>query len=214
MGRLIDLKAGEDMINQSKVMTYSNYTEKGVRAIKLPLIDGTYRNIAVKSIAGRCHNNIHRGYLDIDLLQRHDCINKKCHFLERFDDYPFWVEYNKNARVKEIKKRIRKSERLKEEKSKALSDLRMNELLESAQKIANRLKYPVIITRVAPQRTSEAKYEYIINYVSDLLANDWHDYFDLVVTMAKCHGGKYYLRHMRFPNGDYVSISDWVSMNK
>lgn len=55
---------------------------------------------------------------------------------------------------------------------------------------------------------------YIINYVSDVLANDWYDYFDLALTMAKCNGGKYYLRHMRFPNGDYVSISDWLSMNK
>lgn len=205
------------MDNKRKVQPYSIYTEKGVRAIHLPLIDGSYRSVAVKSIVGKCHNDIHKGYLDIELLQQHDCINKKCHFLERFDDYPYWVEHNRIIRIKEIrkiKKRKRKNERLEEEKLKALSDIRMNELLESAQKIANRLKYPIIITRVAPQRNSEAKYEYIINYVSDVLANDWHDYFDLVIIMAKCNGGKYYLRHMRFPNGDYVSISDWLSMNK
>lgn len=108
----------------------------------------------------------------------------------------------------------RENNRLKSEKAKTISDTKMNALVKSAQGIADKLNYPIIITRVAPQRASESKYEYIINYVSDLLANDWHDYFDLVVTMAKCHGGKYYLRHMRFPNGDYVSISDWVSMNK
>ena len=202
------------MANIRKVLSYSTFTEKGVRIIKLPLVDGSYRNVAVRLVAGRCHNNIHRGYLNIDLLERHDCIKKECPFLEKFEDYPFWVKQDRIANAKAIQKKERENSRLKSERAKAISNDKMNTLLESAQDIVDRFNYPIIITRVAPQRASEAKYEYIINYVSDLLSNDWHDYFDLVVTMAKCHGGKYYLRHMRFPNGDYVSISDWVSMNK
>ena len=202
------------MDNRRKVSPYSTYTENCVHAIRLPLIDGSYRSVAVKSIVGMCRNNIHRGYLNIDLLEQHDCIKKDCPFLEKFEDYPFWVKQDRIANTKAIQKKKRENSRLKLERAKAISDDKMNTLLESAQNIADKLNYSIIITRVAPQRTSEAKYEYIINYVSDLLANDWHNYFDLVVTMAKCHGGKYYLRHMRFPNGDYVSISDWVSMNK
>ena len=89
----------------------------------------------------------------------------------------------------------------------------MNILLEAAQGIADRLEYPIIITRVAPKISSTNKYEYIINYVSDLRTDDWHDYFDLALLKGKCHGGRYTLKHMKFPNGDYVLTSDWERLN-
>lgn len=192
---------------------YRKYKENCTHFVKLPLIDGNYRSVAVKNIAGTCHNNIHKGYLDIKLLMQHDCINKKCPFLEKFEDYPFWVSQANIAREKAKKRMEYAKAHEKSEKIKALSDERMNILLESAKGIADRLEYPIIITRVAPKRSSSNKYEYIINYVSDLRADDWHDYFDLALLMGKCHGGRYTLKHMKFPNGDYVLTSDWERLN-
>ena len=192
---------------------YRTYKENCIHFLKLPLIDGTYRSVAVKNIAGTCHNNIHKGYLDIKLLMQHDCINKKCHFLEKFEDYPFWINQANLAREKAHKRREHAKANEKSEKIKALSEARMSILLEAAQEIADRLKYPIIITRVAPKRNSSNKYEYIINYVSNISADDWYDYFGLARLMGKCHGGRYTLRHMRFPNGDYVLTSDWERLN-
>lgn len=192
---------------------YRKCKENRIHFMKLPLIDGTYRSVAVKNIAGTCHNNIHKGYLDIDLLMRHDCINKKCPFLEKFEDYPFWITKSNKEREKAQKRIVRAKTNEKLEKTRALSALRMNILLEAAQGIADRLEYPIIVTRVAPKRSSTNKYEYIINYVSDLGTDDWHEYFDLALLMGKCHGGRYTLRHMRFPNGDYVLTSDWERLN-
>ena len=192
---------------------YRKCKENRIYFLKLPLIDGTYRNVAVKNIAGTCHNNIHKGYLDIKLLKQHDCINKKCPFLEKFEDYPFWINQASVAREKARKRREHTKALEKSEKIKALSKARMNILLEAAQGIADRLKYPIIITRVALKISSANKYEYIINYVSDLRTDDWHDYFDLALLMGKCHGGRYTLKHMKFPNGDYVLTSDWERLN-
>ncbi len=194
--------------------SYAKYKENCIHFVKLPLIDGTYRNVAVKNIAGICHNNIHKGYLDIKLLQRHDCINKKCPFLERFEDYPFWISQASAARVKAKQSRKYAKEREKSKRLNEISSVKMSVLLEYAQNIAAILEYPIIITRVAPKRSSANDYEYVINYVSDLCADDWHDYFDLALSMGKCYGGKYTLKHMKFPNGDYVSISEWEKLNK
>ena len=192
---------------------YKKCKENCIHFLKLPLIDGTYRSVAVKNIAGTCHNNIHKGYLDIKLIKQHDCINKKCPFLERFEDYPFWINQANLAREKAHRRRERAKANERSEKTKALSAVRMNILLEAAQGIADRLGYQIIITRVAPKVSSAKKYEYIINYVSDLRTDDWHDYFDLALLMGKCHGGRYTLKHMKFPNGDYVLTSDWERLN-
>lgn len=194
-------------------VSYRKCKENRIYFLKLPLVDGTYRSVAVKNIAGTCHNNIHKGYLDIKLLMQHDCINKKCHFLEKFEDYPFWINQANLAREKAHKRREHAKANEKSEKIKALSEARMNILLEAAQGIVDRLEYPIIITRVAPKISSANKYEYIINYVSDLRTDDWHDYFDLALLMGKCHGGRYTLKHMKFPNGDYVLTSDWEKLN-
>ncbi len=90
----------------------------------------------------------------------------------------------------------------------------LEKLVEAAQGIADRMGYPIIITRVSRKADSSNDYEYIINYVSDDRYNDWHEYFDLVLFLGKCHGGRYTLRHLKHPNGEYASIDDWYSRKR
>lgn len=196
------------------IASYTKYKENYIYFLRLPLVDGSCRSVAVKNIAGVCHNNIHRGYLDVKLLQQHDCINKKCPFLEKAEDYPFWVARENIAREKKKQSREYAKKREKSEKKKAVTDEKMSSLLKSAQGIASRLEYSIIVTRVAPKISSGKNYEYVINYVSDLCTDDWHEYFDLALLMGKCHGGRYTLKHMRFPNGDYVTTDDWLRFNQ
>ncbi len=46
---------------------------------------------------GICHNMAHRGYLTVQTVQEHSCIEKNCVFLERLE-HPFWVRRDKQKR--------------------------------------------------------------------------------------------------------------------
>ena len=61
-------------------------------------IDHVWRN---KKPIGYCHCRIHKGYLDCKLLKKHQCLNKQCTFLERYE-HPFWEERLKKKNAKQI----------------------------------------------------------------------------------------------------------------
>lgn len=176
---------------------------------RLPLIDGSVRNVDKKDVAGYCNCDIHKGYLDVALLKKHDCIKKNCTFLKKFEECPFWVRYEKEQKHKEKRKRDKKRRLEMQAAHRNAVEERMDVLTESAQSIADKLSYPIIITRVAPRYDKKGNYEYIINYVSESQYDDWRLYFDLALSLGKCFGGKYILKHMKKPDGQYVTISDW-----
>lgn len=64
-------------------------------------IDGIWRD---SGIIGYCYCTTHMGYLTTILLRRHQCLEKKCPFLKRNDEAPFWREYY----LKEERKRYNK----------------------------------------------------------------------------------------------------------
>lgn len=185
------------------------YPEENVQFKRVPLIDGTFRKVSIKSIVGYCHCSKHKGYIDAALLESHDCVEKKCVYLERFEDYPFWINYMKLQKEKEHRKRAKKHRMQLQAAHKECVEREMKTMLENAQGIADRLDYPIIIIKVVPRYDTKENYEYIVNYVSDNLYDDWHLYFDLALTMGKCFGGKYILKHLKKPDGCYADIFDW-----
>jgi hypothetical protein len=64
------------------------------------IIDGNY--VGSGQIVARCHLRAHRGNLSARLVKSHDCIAKKCPFLEKMD-VKFWRAYE--AKKQEKKKR-------------------------------------------------------------------------------------------------------------
>ena len=48
-----------------------------------------------------CHNLKHLGYLSEKLLKQHQCIQKQCPLLEKYEDNYFWL---RRAVLKQIKK--------------------------------------------------------------------------------------------------------------
>lgn len=187
------------------------YPADGKEFLRLRLMDGTCYMVKKKKIAGYCHHNAHQGYLTVALLEKHDCIKKQCRCLEKFEEYPFWDNYNRQAKAKARKKEEIK--RLQQSRKAHDSDLesRMRALEQAAQRIADRLEYPIIITRITPKKDAGNNYEYILNYVSDDMGSRWSDYFDLAIFMGKSHGGKYILRPLRKPDGSLASVSDWIN---
>lgn len=199
-------------VTDNSICTYAKYKEKGKTNVMLPLIDGKYCKVAVRNIAGFCYNKTHRGYLNIDLLQRHDCVNKNCPFLKKFEDYPYWTGRAAIKRENKKKAATRNKQRDKERQRYAVAEEKANKVFTAAQEVAQRLNYPIIVTRVAPKRNTNNNYEFIINYVSNVRSNDWYNYFDLALILGKQYGGKYTLRHVKYPNGEYVTSTEWQSM--
>lgn len=187
----------------------SRFLEKNIPFRRVPLIDGIFRKVDTNSLVGYCHCSKHKGYVTVNLLKNHDCINKNCFYLEKFEDYPFWIHLMNAQKTKEQRKLVKKHNMEFQAAHKQCVERKMTKLLESAQGVADKLGYPILVVRVAPKSDTKENYEYIVNYVSDNLYNDWHLYFDLAITLGKCFGGKYILKHVKKIDGTYASIYDW-----
>lgn len=178
----------------------------------LVFADGKYRLSHKNAVAGFCHCHIHKGYLDVGLVKSHNCIEKECRYLQKFDDAPYWKHIENKKKIKQQRKDAKKRRQSDIERKQAAVENRMDSLMNKAQSIADKLGYDIIITRAVPRSESKENYEYILNYVSDNDFDDWYMYFDLAVTLGKSIGGKYILKHMRYPDGRYVSIENWLSV--
>ena len=79
------------------------------------LLGGEVKNVKRGNLVGCCHNIIHPGKMTKRILEEHRCIQKECPFFERYEEYPFWVNYRNQKNAK------RKS-KLKKQQKKALAD--------------------------------------------------------------------------------------------
>ena len=77
--------------------------------IPLRLIDGHYANS--NNIIARCHLLTHRGYLTKSLVKSHDCINKKCPFMEKIKK-EYWKALDE-AKQEKKDNRVKGSSRLR-----------------------------------------------------------------------------------------------------
>lgn len=78
-------------------------------------IDKKYRT---KPPIGYCWCLTHRGYLNPKLLMSHECLEKKCVFLQKYLDQPFWemkerelIEKQRRKAMKKLKKKMEKNEK-------------------------------------------------------------------------------------------------------
>ena len=47
-----------------------------------------------KQPIGYCHCDAHVGYVTVELMKKHQCLEKNCPFLEKFFDHCYWDELN------------------------------------------------------------------------------------------------------------------------
>lgn len=89
------------------------------------------------------------------------------------------MHYRRQQEQKLHRKRAQKHRLINKAVSQKKLDAEMNMLIEASQSIADKLGYPIIVTRIVPKSKASTNYEYIINYVSNDCYDDWHHYFDL-----------------------------------
>ena len=82
--------------------------EKQKRVYKL--IDGAPLCERTRQV-GYCWCDLHPGFLTTPLLKSHECLQKGCPFLERFEDKDFWKQ---RAKTKESKNKNKAKNKLKD----------------------------------------------------------------------------------------------------
>lgn len=182
------------------------YLKNNVEFRNVPLMDGIYRKINTKALVGKCHNKLHKGYLTVELLRKHQCIEKNCVFIEKFEDYPFWKKYRNQQQQKLALKTAKKTKKQNEVRQQEQLREKMETLRIQAQKYADINGFPMIITRVAEINEQE----YVINYVSAFRKNDWYEYLDVARLMSRYYGKKFTLKHLKLPDGEYAVIDEWL----
>ena len=189
-------------------------TSNTANILDVRLANGNKCKIKNTKLVGYCHCKHHSGYLTAALLREKDCLAKRCLYLEKHEDHPFWIQLQKENEKRE-KEKAKHISSLSEIRSRLVnSDETLEELVKAAQQICDEEGFPIVITNIAHKSNAEVDYEYIINYVSDDLYDDWHAYFNLALLLGKKCGGKYTLKHVKLPNGEYASIDDWNTEEK
>ena len=83
-------------------------------------IDG--KHCACTKVVGYCHCKLHKGHLTANLMREHECVQKGCHYFEKYEDAAFWQIKSKNKEEKKAAKAMRKQ--LEREQEEALSAIR------------------------------------------------------------------------------------------
>ena len=175
--------------------------------IKARLLDGELIYIQRGNILGWCHNAIHKGAVTKPIMDKHDCIAKKCPFLQRNRYNPFWKNYDARQKEKEkLKKTIREKKRRKA--------IEAQELIALADKWRSHLSgtdCDMQIVRVARNSPNA----YTIFYVSDNNFIDGNRYPDFLGTLKRQHPGCWFtLRHIRDIYGNYVTRKEYRERRK
>lgn len=57
---------------------------------------------------GYCHFEEHEGFLKVEHVEKHRCAQKDCHYFERFNNHPYWRQYEIEKETKRLLRILRK----------------------------------------------------------------------------------------------------------
>ena len=115
-----------------------------------------------KNIVGYCHFHGHPGKVSKGLLLKHGCIEKRCHYLEKYPQCSFWKQIDAPNGMEQLEEMQRKANH-----SQWLNEY-LIELKEEFQSYMVDTDYPVKIIRIE-KKTSRS---YKVIYVSDSPVSD------------------------------------------
>lgn len=167
---------------------------------RVNLIGGAYATVDTPSLVGYCHNDDHKGFLTVTIMNEHDCIAKGCHYFERFEDYPYWKKYRHKEELKALAKV--KQQRQKENEQRHANNIkkRNEAFIAKAYKVADKLGIENFqIISIHKNDTG-----FTIFYTSDKSVNDWYDFREIAFAMNKAFNKKFTLKHIKLPDGSYA----------
>lgn len=176
---------------------------KGKTILTVKTIEGERKDVRVKNIVGFCHYKHHKGIITKNLFKSHNCDSRGCYYFQKFSEYPFWENVEKQKEAERIF-----AERKKEKKiSKVYIS---NDILSDISKMMSEHPLPTIvtsITRVNPNRIQ-------INYVTDRDYDDHVDFNGIRNRLQAKYSQQFKLQHIKLLSGEYAQISDYLSRRK
>ena len=176
---------------------------EGKTIIPVKTIEGERKDIKVKNIVGFCHYKHHKGVLTKNLFKAHRCENRGCYYFQKFAEYPFWEN---RERQKEAEKIFAEREKEKQISKVYIS----NDILSDIGTMISDHPLPTIvtsITRINPNRIQ-------VNYVTDRDYDDHVDFNGIKTRLQTKYSQQFKLQHIKLLNGEYAKISDYLSRRK
>lgn len=180
----------------------TDYLESNEPFRRVNLIGGVYATVDTPSLVGYCHNENHKGFLTVSIMNEHECIAKGCNFFEKFEDYPYWVRKHRKEEQEKVAKE--KAARRKENRRLAQENLdRKNaNMVARAEELIKSYGYENIkIISIHTDKTGG-----VIFFISDKNENDWYEYRELAFSMSRIFNKKFMLKHAKLPDGSYATI--------
>lgn len=186
-----------------KIKNFEYYDNLEIDMLRVKLITGTIAVVKTKTLVGFCCHEKYRGFLTNKLIKSHQCFEKGCPFLKKYEDFPYWQNRLRHRKTKDeyIKQKQESLANRKSEKEKNAM------MLSYIREKTEREDLPIYVTSIY----TTAKSSYCINYVSFERRNDWQDFFSLAIDMSNLFNGRFKVKHIKTLNGDYATIDDYFS---
>jgi hypothetical protein len=176
---------------------------KGKTIISVKTIEGVWKDVKVKNIVGYCHYKHHKGVLTKNLFKFHRCDRRGCYYFQKFAEYPFWENMEKQ---KAIEKTF-----AEKEKEKKLSKVYIsNDILSDISIMISEHPLPTIVTSIT--RINPIMIQ--INYVTNRDYDDHVDFNGIKKKLQTKYNQQFKLQHIKLLNGEYAKISDYLSRRK
>lgn len=189
------------MVKKDKLAKNTQY-----KTVKL--VGGYVEILDLDKIIGYCHNKIHCGAVTKNIIKTHECLSKQCRYFEKYEDAPYWSRVMQSLEAKALQKERKKNIAANEVARKAKIINECDRIKQEAQHFAVQNTFNIIITRVIHSPIKNG-FKYIINYVSDVPYDDWYTYREIATALGKIYHCKFKLRHVRLPDGRYMTTDAW-----
>lgn len=175
--------------------------------IRVKPLGGEVRFLLRENVIGCCHNMLHPGKLTRQLLNEHNCLEKQCPYLEKYDDRPFWVAYKKKQLAKSEARWQKKNKKAKE-RSKVAMLCRLRDVF---QGYADATGTEIIVVRVEPAN----RHTYRVFYVSDDPFPDWNMFPAFLAAVERAFSGqRISLRRIKDMDGHFVTREEFYARKR
>lgn len=169
---------------------------------RVNLIGGAYATVDTPSLVGYCHNDDHKGFLTVAIMNEHDCIAKECHYFEKFEDYPYWQKFRRKEELSKLKKAKRQRQKENEQRHADKIKRRDEAIIARANKVADELG--IHNFRLVSIHKSDKGFT--VFYISDNPVNDWYNFREIAFALNRAFHQKFTLKHIKLLDGSYAVI--------
>ncbi len=171
---------------------------------KVKLVSGKKEYVKETSLLGYCTYHLHKGHLTKKLLDVHECIQKQCPHLVRFE-HEFWKQLKRKKEDKENARIQRKEDAARKAKEEEAENKRVELYIDDAYDFIEDNQYDIDVIRMQKMKSQV----YYVFYVSSNNFLDSDNYLPLSQYLEQKYGFFFILRQIVRPDGQYATPEDF-----